>query len=185
MEKELMKNIKSLIVIVGFLAMCSCAANPMKNLNAEGELYFQDRDIKYKNVLLTLNSHNESKSIESGYMSNETTKNYVNNSLTKNMRAQNLIAEEGIDVSIDLNVKRIYSWGGSSMAVLNYTANVQLLESGRELGKYRLQGDIKDGSILGDHKAMLGLNNADDEGNYLDTVVGSIILSLPKGKLSK
>jgi hypothetical protein len=25
MEKELMKNIKSLIVIVGFLAMCSCA----------------------------------------------------------------------------------------------------------------------------------------------------------------
>lgn len=174
-----MKHLKSILLLCAASVLFGCGSAP-KIWNSSGERYISENSISYSGVKLSVRSDNEEKSVRVGYMSDAAVREYMEVRLLSQLEALNLLDADGPVIDLDMDISRVFSWGGNSMASVDYKARVSLWNGSEVLGRYAASGRISDNSIAGDFKAIFASNSPADEGKYFDYIADQVLSRLPK-----
>ena len=163
------------------LILSACSSAPTVTCTPERNQYFASKEKKYSKVVVRVSSAKEAKAIESGYMSNDELQDYIKDKIFENLNNSQSLSQDGVEVNIDFNVDRIYSWGVSkSMQIFGYSALISLKKQGKVLATFRDSGSIQDNSIAGNFKAVFAKNKPSSEHKYVNVAINSIFAKLPR-----
>jgi len=178
------RNIVILFLLIAFSGNAFALFGSGKNkLTRAEKKYLKKNNITYQVTSLKLVSVREDQALKGGYMSQDEFNAYVEGKIAKFLKEKNASAnvDKTVDIIINIEYWRTFGWRLSSLAGIRYQGLITLSEKGEKRGVYRVSGDVRDGSILGDFKTSFGVKNK-KERVYIDILAESIVGSLPANR---
>ena len=166
----------SLPVLFAALLLIGCGP---KTLNPEGKAFFKEHNPQYQLADLKASCNNEAKSVETGHMPQTKVAEYLQGQVETKLAETNH-GQTPVGLNVIVSYSRVFSWGGSSLASIQYTADVILVNADKILGSYQVTGNVADRSIMGDFKTAFGANKPKDENPLFDFIAQQIVEGLPK-----
>lgn len=174
-------KLKMYVLAVALVVLAGCSSAPKSPYSTIDQEYFDAQEVKYSNVDITVTSTKESKAVDAGYMSSEEISNYVKGKVIEDLTANDIYADEGLNVQIDLIVDRVYHFTVSSkMAGWKFSAEITVLKGEEILASYNESGNLVNTAFGSAFKDFFGEGNAAKETIYIDKAIEYMLSDLPQ-----